>query len=963
MPDFSSVIKENGLDQKDFMKYKHQIQLLISEGKSQEEAIKQVTEEHKYQSPIRLIPFANFKQHGEIPRLGLGSGKFANVPSSDLTVDLRDVDRVDSFIIFVSHSWLASWSGEDNDGNVLDSITSENWRGYPHTDTNANDKFKLIVEAIEKLWRNQASLMQHCFIWLDFSCINQNDNPARELNGLVKIMEISDCILTPVMDQEHDKWDYPSDGCVNDYTQYAAPRFSIGPYAYTNRAWCRLEMLYAASIPLQGGNTGRLEKFTFELKQAAEEGRRPHFVYGSKDSLMKLLPIMLPPLTDAMMADLSPEQAIKEGLTVFSDNGVIHRLMDDLHRFRRKGAHTKVVNTYHYSFCSHPGLGDGDDENKSVCSAGSNSGSLAGFRDIQEGQEGQDGHHLNANPEGVDWEDEDDEDKIYIQTNHLISPSEGLTELQDKEKRERKEREERENREIATRELERIRAAVYNNTDIITNSGRTITTTTPLGLTNVTLSGKGTYTWADGTVYEGDYVGDKMHGRGKYTKANGNFYEGEWVQDKRHGHGVYSRKDGEVYDGEWGDNKKHGYGVLTKGPDNWYKGEWVDDKRHGKGMTMRPNGDTHEGMYVDNMKHGIGRSVFTAGDVYDGEYNKDQQHGYGVCTYSNGDKYEGNWVYNMIEGMGKFTHECGDFYEGSWKNDQMSGFGKYTRMNGDIYEGYWAGGKRHGKGSVTRSSKHVYSGEWNMDTRHGHGKYTRANGDVYEGAYVLNNRHGMGHCKFATGDVYEGQYKDDMEHGEGTCIYACGNVYEGSWVHGKRHGTGKVTYTNGDIYEGQYRQNKRYHGKLTYVTDSTYIGYWLNGNRHGNGRYTRSNGNVYDGEWREDKIHGKGKYTRMDGTAYEGDWVDEQRDGRGTLSYANGNVYEGEFKNNLRQGFGKYTRACGDVYEGEYYEDKRHGRGTVTDAVTGESIEADWFNDEPDLDVLQVVNEPQVGPL
>jgi hypothetical protein len=41
------------------------------------------------------------------------------------------------------------------------------------------------------------------------------------------------------------------------------------------------------------------------------------------------------------------------------------------------------------------------------------------------------------------------------------------------------------------------------------------------------------YFYADGGVYEGEWMDGKMHGRGSYVFANKNRYEGEWVADAK----------------------------------------------------------------------------------------------------------------------------------------------------------------------------------------------------------------------------------------------------------------------------------------------------------------------------------------------------------------------------------------------------------------------------------------------
>ena len=51
---------------------------------------------------------------------------------------------------------------------------------------------------------------------------------------------------------------------------------------------------------------------------------------------------------------------------------------------------------------------------------------------------------------------------------------------------------------------------------------------------------QGTYTWADGHKYVGEYRDEKMHGQGTYTFADGDKYVGEFRDDEKHGQGTYT---------------------------------------------------------------------------------------------------------------------------------------------------------------------------------------------------------------------------------------------------------------------------------------------------------------------------------------------------------------------------------------------------------------------------------------
>jgi hypothetical protein len=47
--------------------------------------------------------------------------------------------------------------------------------------------------------------MEECFIWCDYGCIDQSKDPAGELKQLDKIMELCDCIFTPIYDKDRNK--------------------------------------------------------------------------------------------------------------------------------------------------------------------------------------------------------------------------------------------------------------------------------------------------------------------------------------------------------------------------------------------------------------------------------------------------------------------------------------------------------------------------------------------------------------------------------------------------------------------------------------------------------------------------------------------------------------------------------------------------------------------------------------
>lgn len=74
-------------------------------------------------------------------------------------------------------------------------------------------------------------------------------------------------------------------------------------------------------------------------------------------------------------------------------------------------------------------------------------------------------------------------------------------------------------------------------------------------------NGKGRMTYANGDIYQGDWVNGKAQGNGVFVdKANGTIYEGQWDKDKQMGQGVETWNNGlSQYKGEFDEGEKTGY--------------------------------------------------------------------------------------------------------------------------------------------------------------------------------------------------------------------------------------------------------------------------------------------------------------------------------------------------------------------------------------------------------------------
>jgi hypothetical protein len=111
----------------------------------------------------------------------------------------------------------------------------------------------------------------------------------------------------------------------------------------------------------------------------------------------------------------------------------------------------------------------------------------------------------------------------------------------------------------------------------------------------------GTYTFADGDKYVGEWKDDKQHGQGTYTFVAGDKYVGEFRDNKKHGQGTYTYAAGAKYVGEFRDNNFHGQGTYTFADGNKYVGEFRDDNFHGQGTLYAVDGTVlQEGYWEDD---------------------------------------------------------------------------------------------------------------------------------------------------------------------------------------------------------------------------------------------------------------------------------------------------------------------------------------------------------------------------
>jgi hypothetical protein len=184
---------------------------------------------------IRLISLVNFKSAGSFPRYPT---------DHSLTCQLDSIDIDENLIVYISHHWLRS-EKKDN-----------GYASNSHPDNAQNDKYKQCVSGIQYIFDDfvDKTLIKGCFIWVDYSCIDQDlhDLISNDYKNIPEIIRISDCLFTPIVDAHtpsscHNLNISKEGGYMKDYKVMDWTGSEYSNRGYLKRAWCLLEMFYAVS--------------------------------------------------------------------------------------------------------------------------------------------------------------------------------------------------------------------------------------------------------------------------------------------------------------------------------------------------------------------------------------------------------------------------------------------------------------------------------------------------------------------------------------------------------------------------------------------------------------------------------------------------------------------------------------------------------------------------------------------
>jgi len=169
---------------------------------------------------------------------------------------------------------------------------------------------------VHRAWVNLAPEMSKCYLWIDYSCTNQDnaDDPRLQLSCLDRIMAICDAMITPIFDPKCDEWQLPVGASEELWTAYQAEAFQHPEWGYRNMCWSRVEMLLAANLDLHdSAELDRISKFRYGLRNAALSNRRPHLLFGTKELTNgdhTYQPHFLPPLQNTYFEERDPTKGM-----------------------------------------------------------------------------------------------------------------------------------------------------------------------------------------------------------------------------------------------------------------------------------------------------------------------------------------------------------------------------------------------------------------------------------------------------------------------------------------------------------------------------------------------------------------------------------------------------------------------------------------------------------------------------
>lgn len=169
-------------------------------------------------------------------------------------------------------------------------------------------------------------------------------------------------------------------------------------------------------------------------------------------------------------------------------------------------------------------------------------------------------------------------------------------------------------------------------------------------------------------IQSGCIKGDCKNGQGSYAYADGSRYEGQFRNEQPHGQGIFYYPNGDRYNGQFMHGLPHGKGQMLYANGKTLNGNWLEG-----GFVMQQQTLRSQGCLSGDCENGFGSYLFKQGDRYEGTFRNGKPDGNGIVVYQNGDRYEGQMAAGAFEGFGTYHENTGGIYEGRWSHGKYLG--------------------------------------------------------------------------------------------------------------------------------------------------------------------------------------------------------------------------------------------------------------------------------------------------
>jgi hypothetical protein len=174
--------------------------------------------------------------------------------------------------------------------------------------------------------------------------------------------------------------------------------------------------------------------------------------------------------------------------------------------------------------------------------------------------------------------------------------------------------------------------------------------------------------------------------------------------------GTFIFASGNKYSGQWKDSRRSGHGTEIFANGNKYVGEFKNDKPNGLGTLYSTNGSViNQGMWADG--NFVGSAPAQQATAPNTEIEKQSNlpacqgsvsswsNCFGDSTYTNGVKFVGEWKQGKPNGQGSFIFPDGSKFVGESKDGKFNGTVTFTNADGMKFVGEVKDNKKHGQGT------------------------------------------------------------------------------------------------------------------------------------------------------------------------------------------------------------------------------------------------------------------------